>query len=322
MLKFSNQNQFAPPMALSSSRLPLFGLTGVSCTFSRVLALSPWVMSLVAIAISSPAFSQSDFSTPGAVTLTAASGSTDPIYSFDSEEYRSLQFQYSTELPRASATEHHTQFRFKLSPGKFDFSLAGGFGLGGVFSNPEIAFSSSTRDRFSIDRNLPQLHDGLSYSAGIDIEHEIEHEIEHLSDNAYVSSGQLGLNYGRMGRVWYNGVDLSFHQSASLSDTSIRNEVMSFDLTAGRRLGITGISQEDPLWLLSLRGDFDINNTDGVFVDESSANGHWYLNPTLFWDRPGFRFAAQLELPIDEGTLRDFEPPDYKLRAVIEKSFK
>ncbi len=272
------------------------------------------IVSILAIGFHSSVYSQSE-----SASLTAAD-STDPKYSFDSEEYRSLQF--STDLDRSSLNEQRTRFRFKLSPGKFDFSLAGGFGLGGVFANPEFALSSSTKDRYSIDRNLPEIHDGLSYSAGIDIEHQVEREVEHISDTAYVSSGQLGLNYGRMGRVWYSGVDVSFHQSASLSDTSIRNEIMSFDLTTGRRLGITGIGQEDPLWLLSLRGDFDINNDDGLFLGETSENGEWYLNPTLFWDRPGFRFAAQLELPLDEGTLRDFEPPDYKLRAVIEKSFK
>ena len=242
--------------------------------------------------------------------------SSDTKYSFDSEEYRSVR--YSTDLRRLSHTEHRTEFQFSLRPGKFDFSFAGGFGLGAVFSNPEFELRSSRLDRYTIDSSLPRLYEGLSYSAGFNI----EHENAHISDTAYVSSGQLGLNYGRMGRVWYSGLDLSFEQSAATSNASIKNEVMSFDLTTGRRLGITGIGSDDPLWLLSLRGDFDFRNDEGAYLDEASVDGDWYLNPTLFWDRPGFRFAAQLELPIDEDTLRDFEPPDYKLRAVIEKSFK
>lgn len=313
MHQYTKQNQPLPATlcseAQTNTQLPLNGLAASVCvhfSFPAPQSIALLAPALLALAIAAPVYSQPE--------------SGDSKYSFDTEEYRSLQ--YSTDDSTTSITDHHTRFRFKLSPGKFDFSLAGGFGLGGVFANPEFALSSSTRDRYSIDRKLPELHDGLSYSAGIDIEHDIEREIEHITDTAYVSSGQLGLNYGRMGRVWYNGVDLSFHQSGSLSDTANKNEVMSFDLTTGRRLGITGIGQEDPLWLLSLRGDFDFNNAEGLYLDESSGHGDWTLNPTLFWDRPGFRFAAQLELPIDEDTLRDFEPPDYKLRAVIEKSFK
>lgn len=130
-------------------------------------------------------------------------------YSFDTEEIRSVRFSRDAQQP--GGAEHRTEFQFKLSPGKFDFSRAGGFGLGGVFSNPEFAMRSSSTDRYSISNGLPELHDGLSYSAGINI----EHENAHISDTAYVSSGQLGMNYGRMGRVWYNGLDVRFQQSAS-----------------------------------------------------------------------------------------------------------
>jgi len=245
-------------------------------------------------------------------------------YTFTPEEIRSVRFSQDfvrTRGDRFSGDEQLTEFQFKLSPGKFDFSLAGGFGLGAVFANPEFELRSSSADRYSIQDYLPELHTGLSYSAGI----QIEHENAHISDTAYVSSGQLGVNYGRMGRVWYNGVDVSFQQSAATDGGLFKSETVSFDLTAGRRLGLTGDGADDPFWLLSLRGDFDIEDETGMSVGEVTKEGDWYLNPSLFWDRPGFRFAAQLEVPIGEDVLRDledFEPPDYKLRAVIEKSFK
>ena len=99
------------------------------------------------------------------------------------------------------------------------------------------------------------------------------------------------------------------------------DDLFSFDLTTGRRVGLTGKDRHDPLWLLSLRGDFDIqSDEDGART--TGSDGDWYLNPSLFWERPGFRFSAQLELPVDSAFLRDFEEPDYTLRAVIEKSLR
>jgi len=153
---------------------------------------------------------------------------------------------------------------------------------------------------------LPVLHDGLSYSAGVNF----EHENAHISDTAYVSSGQLGVSYGRMGRVWYSGVDLSFQQSAVTDDVSIKNETVSFDLTTGRRLGWTGLGAGNPLWLLSLRGDFDLQNDETTSFGGSSPDGDWFLNPSLFWDTPDFRFAAQLEVPIGRDPLSDDFDPD------------
>ena len=214
--------------------------------------------------------------------------------------------------------EQYTELQFRLSPGKFDFSLAGGFGLGAVFANPEFELRSRPADRYELEDPLPELHNGLSYSAGVNI----EHENAHLSDTAYVSSGQLGVSYGRMGRVWYSGVDVSIQQSTINGPESLKNEIVSFDLTTGVRLGWTGIGADDPLWLLSLRGDFDLQDDSSQFLGDESNVGEWFLNPSLFWDRRGFRFAAQLELPIDQDTLLDFEEPNYKIRAILEKSFR
>ena len=214
--------------------------------------------------------------------------------------------------------EQYTELQFRLSPGKFDFSLAGGFGLGAVFANPEFELRSRPADRYELEDPLPELHNGLSYSAGVNI----EHENAHISDTAYVSSGQLGVSYGRMGRVWYSGVDVSIQQSTINGPESLKNEIVSFDLTTGVRLGWTGIGADDPLWLLSLRGDFDLQDDSSQFLGDESNVGEWFLNPSLFWDRRGFRFAAQLELPIDQDTLLDFEEPNYKIRAILEKSFR
>ena len=127
---------------------------------------------------------------------------------------------------------------------------------------------------------------------------------------------------GVWGRVWYSGVDVSIQQSTINGPESLKNEIVSFDLTTGVRLGWTGIGADDPLWLLSLRGDFDLQDDSSQFLGDESNVGEWFLNPSLFWDRRGFRFAAQLELPIDQDTLLDFEEPNYKIRAILEKSFR
>jgi len=242
--------------------------------------------------------------------------SLDTPYSFGAND--SVAFRSTGNSLRSVNPEQYTELQFRLSPGKFDFSLAGGFGLGAVFANPEFELRSRRADRYELEDPLPELHSGLSYSAGVNI----EHENAHISDTAYVSSGQLGVSYGRMGRVWYSGVDVSIQQSTLNGPESLKNEVVSFDLTTGVRLGWTGIGAEDPLWLLSLRGDFDLQEDSSGFLGEQSGIGEWYLNPSLFWDRRGFRFAAQLELPLGQDTLRDFEEPSYKIRAILEKSFR
>lgn len=218
---------------------------------------------------------------------------------------------------RENSAELHTELEFRLRPGKFDFSAAGVFGLGGFFSNPEFELRSLRTDKYELEYSMPELHEGLSYSAGFNI----EHENAHISDTAYVSSGQLGVSYGRMGRVWYSGVDLSIQQSAITADDSIKSESLSFDLTTGRRLGWTGLGAGNPLWLLSLRGDFDLQNEELAADGLTVGTTEWYINPSLFWDTQDFRFAAQLEVPLDRDVIRDFDPPSYKLRAVIEKNF-
>ncbi|MBX2825322.1 MAG: hypothetical protein KTR33_11380 [Gammaproteobacteria bacterium] len=236
-------------------------------------------------------------------------------FEFGHQDLQSLQFSRQKEVDRPGS-EIQTELSFKLSPGKFDFSSAGAFGLSGVFSNPELEIISRPSGKYRVQESFPDLHNGLSYSAGI----KIEHEDKDLADTAYVSSGQLGLSYGRLGQVWYSGVDLSIGQFSSLSPEQSSGEILSLDFTTGRKVGLTGVGPHAPLWLFSLQGNFDIQTGSGDREVEESAD--WYLNPSLFWRNPDFTFAAQLQVPVDSDVLKDFEEPDYRLRALFEKHFR
>ncbi len=206
--------------------------------------------------------------------------------------------------------DHRTEFSFQLKPARPDFSREGAFGLK-MFGRPEMAIQTGKISNEDLQDFIPDLHEGLSYSAGF----KVEHEDEDIDGTAYVSSSQLGLSYGRLGRTWYGGVDVNIEQFANTGGQE-PNEVLTFDLTTGRRLGFTGLDAESPLWLLSLKGNFDVQQQS-----EDDQNNDWYLNPSLFWQQPGFTFSAQVQLPVELIT-DDLEKPDYKLRAVFEKQFK
>lgn len=205
--------------------------------------------------------------------------------------------------------DHRTEFSFQLKPARPDFSREGAFGLK-MFGRPEMAIQTGKISNEDLQDFIPSLHEGLSYSAGV----KIEHEDEDIDGTAYVSSSQLGLSYGRLGRTWYGGVDVNIEQFASTNGAE-SNEVLTFDLTTGRRLGFTGLDAESPLWLLSLKGNFDVQHQSA-----EDENSDWFLNPSLFWRQPGFTFSAQVQLPVELIT-DDPEKPDYKLRAVFEKQF-
>ena len=207
------------------------------------------------------------------------------------------------------SADHRTEFSFQLKPERPDFSRAGAFGLK-MFGRPEMAIQTGKIGKKDLQDVIPSLHDGLSYSAGI----KIEHDDEDIDGTAYVSSSQLGLSYGRLGRLWYGGVDVNIEQFANANGDET-NDVLSFDVTTGRRLGWTGLDSDSPLWLLSLHGNFDVQEQS---LEETSD---WYLNPALFWQQPGFTFSAQVQLPVELVT-DDTEKPDYRLRAVFEKQFK
>jgi len=210
-----------------------------------------------------------------------------------------------------SHADHRTEFSFQLKPARPDFSREGAYGLK-MFGRPELAIQTGKIANEDLQDFIPALHQGLSYSAGF----KIEHEDEDISGTAYVSSSQLGLSYGRLGRLWYGGVDVNLEQFAKAKGNEPA-DVLSFDLTTGRRLGFTGLDDESPLWLLSLHGTFDVQEQS---VEQETSD--WFLNPSLFWQQPGFTFSAQVQLPVERLVTDDPEKPDYRLRAVFEKQFK
>lgn len=211
--------------------------------------------------------------------------------------------------------DHQTEFSFKLRPTLPDFSRDGAYGLN-MFGRPEIDVHSDSESGYEFRDHLPDLHNGFSYSAGV----KVEHEDKDIDGTAYVSSSLLGLSYGRLGRVWYGGVDVNLEKFDDDIHGADQPDVLSLDVTTGRRLGLTGLSSASPLWLLSLQGNFDMQELkEDADIMESSEG--WFLNPSLFWENPEFTFSAQLQLPVDAVTDDSVEDPDYRLRAVFEKRF-
>jgi len=208
-----------------------------------------------------------------------------------------------------------TEFSFKLKPKLPNFSKEGAYGFD-LFEEPRLDVHSRLLGPYRHNDTISELNDGLVYSAGI----RVEYEDEDIDGTAYVSSSLLGLSYGRLGRLWYGGIDVNLEQFADDSLGGEQPDVLSLDVTTGRRLGFTGLTNNSPLWLLSVQGNFDIlDEADGTDLE---AGADWYLNPSLFWQQPGFTFSAQMQLPVEFETLDDSGEPDYRLRAVFEKQFK
>jgi len=207
-----------------------------------------------------------------------------------------------------------TELSFKLRPKLPDFSKEGAYGFD-LFEQPRLAVNSALAGTVDFDYSST-LHDGLEYSAGV----RLEHEDEQIDGTAYVSSSLLGLSYGRLGRLWYGAIDVNLEQFSTDQFGSAGTDVLSLDVTTGRRFGITGLDSHSPLWMLSVQGDLDVNQwEDNEDLEASSA---WSINPTLFWQQPGFKFSAQMQLPVEVETLDEQGKPDYKLRAIFEKRFK
>jgi len=228
------------------------------------------------------------------------------------------------QFSRVDKSEHHlsedydvrTEVSFKLRPTLPNFSREGGFGLN-MFGRPQMEVTQGNRRDIFFGEAVPDIHQGFSYSAGV----RIEHDDEATTDNtSFVSSSLLGVSYGRLGKVWYGGVDVNLDRFADELDGQERDDVVSLDFTTGRRLGFTGLDAASPLWLLSLQGNFDLHDDEAFEREDDEAVGDWYLNPSLFWQRPGFTFSAQLQLPVTE-EIQDNETPDYRLRAIFEKQF-
>lgn len=163
------------------------------------------------------------------------------------------------------------------------------------------------------------LTDGLSYSAGIDIEKTDEFD----SQSEIISSRQLGIHYGRLGPENYSSVDLSFrHISDEVSESADKvsddKELWSLGVTTGRRFELTGLDPNDPLWTVSLRGQFNLIESDTI--DEALENQQWYVSPGLQWSRDSFRLTADVLMPfMQSGELE--EESDYRIRAKIQKQF-
>ena len=250
-------------------------------------------------------------------------------FGFNSAEIESIQFTRSKEGSLSLQAEdtdaridrpttglaRQTEFSFKLKPKKSSSAGLSGYGLG-LFNDSHMEINSRTLGFSEITPTISELNEGLAYSAGL----RFEQEDAEIDGTAYVSSSQLGLSYGRLGRLWYGGIDVNIEQFADGFYGSDQPDVLSLDVTTGRRLGFTGLSTHSPLWLLSVQGNFDMENTDSSRTGD--GRGDWYLNPSLFWQQPGFTFSAQMQVPIEFETLNADGEPDYRLRAVFEKQFK
>lgn len=233
----------------------------------------------------------------------------------DTDLSRSALSRADSAYERYQWATRQTEFSFKLKPKRPKFSREGAFGLN-LFTDPQLDVRSRLIGPTRFDTELSEIHDGFEYSAGV----RIEHEDEDIDGTAYVSSSQLGLSYGRLGRLWYGGINVNLEQFTEDPISGNQTDVLSLDFTTGRRLGITGLTKHSPLWLLSVQGNVDLYEWDNSEDLESSSD--WYLNPSLFWQQPGFTFSAQMQVPVEFENVNDEGEPDYRLRAVIEKQFK
>lgn len=246
--------------------------------------------------------------------LSESAVSQDP-FAFNSNELDTIRYTRAPETdPVLHYAERQTELSLSVKPAMPKFSLKNGFGLN-MFSNaqPALAVESGRLGKNRLVESIPNLHDGFAYSAGV----KVEHEDEDIDGTAYVSSGMLGLSYGRLGRLWYGGVDVNVEQFVNSSAGTDQNDVLSVDFTTGRRLELTGTSSRSPLWMLSLQGNLDLQDDS----EDQLERGDWYLNPSLFWQNPGFTFSAQVQVPVETPSSDNTLEADYRLRAVFEKQF-
>lgn len=216
----------------------------------------------------------------------------------------------------SAVASHQTSFSFRLKPGRFDFSREGGYGVA-LLGRPEFDIHRSLIGESAMSGAILDLNQGFAYSAGV----RLEHEDAQIDGTAYVSSSLMGLSYGRLGRLWYGGIDVNLEHFADEHYGDEHPDQLSFDLTTGRRLGFTGLSATSPLWLLSLQGNMDVpEDPNSESLDDIEPD--WFLNPSLFWQHPGFTFSAQMQVPVELEPDDDDTEIDYRLRAIFEKRFK
>lgn len=175
------------------------------------------------------------------------------------------------------------------------------------------------------EAKMQDLHKGFSYTAGIGLK---QPEAETPDTDAFngvshfISSRQLGIHFGRLGTVNYSGVDLSFRQFNSKTSITTNDnddkDLWSLGVTTGRRFSLTGLETSDPIWTVSLRGQFNLveKPNDNVAVE----NQQWYLSPGLHWQRDSFRMSADVLMPFLQSGEYE-EETDYRIRAKIQKRF-
>lgn len=273
-------------------------------------------LSCVSSFVAALLFSQAALADVTAVDFLSVGTTGSNNFELDQELLDTLQFSRVEDEDFQISDDYdlRTEVSFKLRPTKPNFSRQGAFGLN-MFGTPQMHVrQSTTRDLF-FGEAMPDLHDGFAYFGGV----RIEHSEETIDNTALVSSSLLGVSYGRLGKLWYGGVDVNVEHFGDELDGASREDVVSLDFTTGRRLGFTGLEATSPLWLLSLQGNFDINveESSGSFEDSAAD---WFLNPSLFWQRPGFTFSAQVQVPVGS-EIPDNDAPDYRLRAIFEKQF-
>ena len=215
----------------------------------------------------------------------------------------------------------HSEMLFKLSPVTVE-------GIDTAETTTEWSGDISLRriDFLSPgEARMQDIHHGFSYSAGIAVNHENElpaSRDDFPGESHFISSRQLGIHYGRLGSVNYSGVDLSFRQFKDEVESSASErddkELWSLGVTTGRRFALTGLDTNDPMWTVSLRGQFNLTDTpnDAVAVE----NQQWYLSPGLHWENSSFYMSADVLMPFLQSGEYE-EETDYRIRAKIQKRF-
>ena len=166
---------------------------------------------------------------------------------------------------------------------------------------------------------MPKVRGGFWYFAGLEFE-RYQGTPVHGRLSEFVSSRQLGVHYGRLGSISYSGIDFGFERQSgqSVDRTGDVKELWSLGVTTGKRFSATGLDSSDPVWTLSVRGQFNFEDsaTEELMLDNQS----WYVSPGLHWQRESFQLSADVLMPFMQTGEFD-DDTDYSIRARIIKRF-